>query len=99
MIPAFRKINADDFKLMQVQSNVEKTLAPLSRLELVNGNLVEVIVGTSPIQVEHLLSREPLGWFIVGKNANSDVWQTQPFTLEYITLQATATATVTIWVF
>ncbi len=84
---------------MSVQSNIEKSLSPLSRLEIVNGNLITVAVTTADKQVEHLLGRLPIGWIVVGKDANANVWQTAAFNDSYITLQASTTVNLTLWVF
>ena len=60
-----------------------------------------VIVGTSPVNIAHRLGRTPIGWVVVDKNANSDVWSpsSSPQPSSLLTLQASTPVTIKLLVF
>lgn len=100
MIKAFRKINSSDRELMAVQTNVEQTLGPLSRLPILDGTLLtSIAISTSDTQVSHKLGRIPQGYMIAGQNADARIWQSSAATDQFITLKASSAVITTIWVF
>ncbi len=75
-------------------------LNPLLALPLVNGSMVSAsLAATTPQAINHLLGRMPQGWFLVDNTANAVVWRTQPFNATSLTLEASVTTTVNLWVF
>ncbi len=72
-----------------------------------NGQEIPIILGTTPKNVAHKLGRAYRGWFVAGKNANADIWVDPPVAgvdpnpdhTKFLRLDASATVTVTLWVF
>jgi hypothetical protein len=77
------------------------TINPILALPILNGTMIDTINLTSgvPLAINHLLQRNPQGWFLVDNTANASVWRTQPFNKNTLTLQSSATTTISIWVF
>lgn len=99
MIQPFRKIRTQDKELTQLQNSLARIFLDLLGLEILNGRLIEdVEVTTSTATVNHGLNRELKGWIVVKKNADRRVWQTD-ITSTTLTLDASATVTVSLWVF
>lgn len=57
------------------------------------------LVASTPLAVNHLLSRPMQGWFIVDITAAANVYRTQPLNAQTITLESTADCQLTIWVY
>jgi|ERR1700759_2067623 len=57
-----------------------------------------IALGTTTVAVAHQLGKKPVGWQIIDKNAQADVWRdsTQTTTNDTIPLKASATVTVDI---
>lgn len=99
MIKPFQKVRTQDKELMQLQNSLSRVFLDLLGLEILNGRLIEdVEVTTSQVTVNHGLNRELKGWIVVKKNADRRVWQTD-ITATTLTLDASATVTVSLWVF
>ncbi len=52
-----------------------------------------------PKTIATTLSRMQLGWFLIDNMASCNVWRTQPFNSQNITLESSADTTISIWVF
>ena len=76
-------------------------LDPILANPMLSGNSVSDIdlVASTPQAINHLLGRSPQGWFLTDNIADSVVWRTQPFNNKTITLESSATTTISIWVF
>ena len=78
-ILGFKKIRTSNPELMRVQDEVEQILNPLAKLEILDGHLlrdISITAGT-PLVVNHGLARPVIGWVVVRKNANADIWDSQ----------------------
>jgi hypothetical protein len=82
-------------------ADVAAGLNELARLPLLDGALVEGrALSTTPVDVPHGLGRTWRGWIVVGKSANIDIWESgQRDRTRYLTLDASGTVTVSLWVF
>jgi hypothetical protein len=99
LINAFRKIVAKDYDLQRVQENCALAFKQVLEKELLDGVMVTATITNAPTSVSHTLGRQPLGWFIVDKQATGDVWRTA-WNDRIITLvSGAASLPVTIWVF
>lgn len=58
-----------------------------------------VLDANTPKTIPTTLSRMQLGWFPIDNTASCNVWRTQPFNSQNITLEASANTTISIWVF
>ncbi len=76
-------------------------LNPILAIPFLNGLQIDGIklAATTPKVINHLLQRMMQGWFVLDNNANAVIWRTQPFNDLTITLEASAAATISIWVF
>ncbi len=77
------------------------TLNPILALPILNGIQLDNIslATTTPKAINHLLQRNPQGWFVLDNTANSVVWRTKAFNDTTITLEASAATTISIWIF
>ncbi len=96
----FRKVAATG-ETAKLQERLQEVLAPVLTSAIIDGTLLKNVELTSAVtQVAHGLGREPLGWIIVNKTANQDVWQpSNDLPRRFLNLQASGTVTVSIWVF
>ncbi len=99
----FKRIKAQDFELQRVQENAGITLDELTNIEILNGNLISVILSSSDTQVAHKLHRPALGYFVVRCSSPGgivfDSATINSLPNEFLILKATATVTVTLWIF
>lgn len=104
-IVPFKKIQTDRV-LGQVQSNIEASLTPIQKSLIIDGIFLPGIVlkssDSNGTQINHLLGRNPNGYIVVNKNANSDVWQSDvqnTLSDKIIYLKCSADVTVSLWIF
>lgn len=94
---------ADDLQLAKVQDNIFNAFQALPfDFLILNGNFVEATIANVDTPVEHGLKRDLIGWVIVDKNANADVWKSataNPRPQDQIILIATASVAVKIYFF
>lgn len=77
MIDDFKKFKAKDEDLNLVQENVAKVFKSILAnplIDMVFLKDIDLLTGQDNI-VEHKLQRKPLGFVIVNKNAEADIWQ------------------------
>lgn len=82
-----------------LQHNTERGLRDLPGNIITQGRLIEnQEVATAGTRIPHGLKRRLRGWFLVGQDANATVWETARDE-SFLSLDASATVTVSIWVF
>lgn len=88
--PAIR--DREDQYQRDAREAIKQLDAPGARKITVSG----VLLGTTTVLVNHQLGKKPVGWLVVSKNAQADIWSdsTQPTTSDKIPLKASATVTV-----
>ena len=98
----FTRINVEDYDLTRVQDAIEEALGPIVTSPILDANLIQNVVLTSgqDNQVSHGLGRAFRMWWVVTKDANSDIWAipNQTFTSRFLTLRCSADVTVSLWV-
>ena len=64
-------------ELNTVQDSIEQVITPLTNAQVVDGNYIKEIDLTVSADnlVEHKLGREPLGWIVVRKFADANIWE------------------------
>jgi hypothetical protein len=69
-------------------------------MAILNGVQIDgvVLASGTPKSIPHGLGAVPTGWFLVDNNANAVVYRTA-WTNQTITLEPSANATVSIWVY
>lgn len=83
------------------QTKWASTLNPLLAIPMLSGIQLDdiVLAATTPKTINHLLQKMPQGWFVLDNNANAVIWRTKAFNDLTITLEASAAATISIWIF
>lgn len=101
-IKALKKISTDNQEMTKFQDYVEQALSGVLNSKIVDGvqlNGIELTAGQFT-PVEHKLGRKPLGYVIVGRNANATVWDTEsPLPSKTLMLRPSANVTVSLWVY
>lgn len=101
MISNIRKTRTEDRGLQVVQDSVFQCLETIRRKEILDGRRIkDVYVDSStPTEVAHGLGRPLIGWLVISKNANANLWQTTSDEESILTLNTSADVTVSLWVF
>lgn len=109
----FRK-NSNTVKVMKrvevpenvakLQDNLTEAIKNYEISKILDGNLVTGLVLKSGVvnKVKHKLGRPVLGYIVVRKNAQSDIWDSQDsnkFKELTLNLHCSSNATVDLWVF
>lgn len=97
----FNQIHTNNADLNRVQDNIVLFTTPITNISILDGALVEdVSLSTSETKVNHTLQRKPIGWIIVKKDAAQDVYESGSTNQDrFLSLTATGTVTVSLWVF
>jgi len=91
-------INTKDNVLNRIQAEVQKVNSVLT-CPLLNGNLVTAdLLASGGVSVNHGLGRAPLGWIVVDAPVAVTTWSTES-NRNVLVLNASADASVTLWVF
>lgn len=96
----YKKLSSLDPVVKQLQENIEQAINPVLTKEIINGILIKDIVLTtgSVDKVNHKLGRNPIGYIVVKRNANSVIWESA-MDSRTISLNCSANVTVTLWIF
>lgn len=82
-----------------LQHNTERGLREIPGNLIMQGRLLEgLTVSTTATPIAHGLGRRPRGFFVVDRQGNTQIWRTA-WDTKFITLDASASDTVSIWVF
>jgi len=100
----FKRLISEDKAVSQLQQNVIDAFNNQSvRNPILDGVLLKNVVLSSAAtnKVSHTLGRTPVGYFIISKNANANVYDstTPDLPTLFLYLNTTANVTVNIWVF
>lgn len=76
-------------------------LNPLLENPINQGVAIEAVVLSAavPKEIKTTLNRMQLGWFVTDINGAATIYRSQPFTTNTLTLIASATVTINLWVF
>lgn len=98
-MPALRKINCKDLDLERVQDNISTAYDSAVSNPLLNGSfLTDIALSVGDNTVSHKLFRIPVGYLIVLKNANSDIYNGE-MNDRFLILNASVAVTVSIYIF
>lgn len=86
--------------VQQFMDMVIGNLKRMQQLGTIDGVLLKniALTGGTAKRIVHGLGRAPQGWILARQNANSVVWETTADSAS-ITLQASATCTINVWVY
>lgn len=76
-------------------------LNPVLANPLVQGVMITGIVlpANTDVTIPTTLGRMQQGWFVTDNIDNCNIWRTQPFNSQNMTLQSSGTTTISLWVF
>lgn len=94
----FKTIQFDDFKINKFQDNVQEFLDQFKPIQFLRGTILDLSVTTTATRFEHGLQRQPVGWFVLDKTANSNLWRTA-WDERSISFTSSSTARFKIWIF
>jgi hypothetical protein len=101
-LKAFKKVDFKDKDISKFQSNVQEFLGQFNTV-LNNGLILENLsVGTTTVDIPHLLGRSYQGWHLLDIDADARVWRDSTSSAnssKFLPLKASASATIKIWVF
>ena len=93
-----KKIIVDDYDLNKIQGYTRDFADQFSDNPFINGRSIDATIGTSATVINHGLQQTPLGWIILDRTNNSNVWRVS-WDSKSITLQASVSTTIKLWVF
>lgn len=94
------KIRGLTFEVNKLQDNIVNAVGPLLTNPINYGIILESIQldGSTPLTIDHLLGRQPLGWIVVDKSAAGSPYRTA-WDTRTITLHANSAVTLSIYIF
>ena len=89
----FIKIITTDSELNRLQTNIEDALTPITKKPQLDSEILTNITLTVGIvnNIPHKLNRIPIGFKLINKNAQSDVWNAQKSDSKFLYLTPSAT--------
>jgi hypothetical protein len=99
----FKKVGQKSPEVTQFQDNCEQTFNRLTNKQILDGVLLEdVVLTTAALNVSHGLGRPVTGYMVIKRNANAVVYDNESSNTkktQFLILRASATVTVSLWVF
>lgn len=97
-IKELETIQFDDEKINRMQAFIKKFANQFMNRQIIDGILVSINLSNGVNSVNHGLGRKPLGFMVVSKSGNVDIWGTN-FTDKTLTLSTSGAVSGSIWVF
>ena len=94
----YKKLTGLNYEMSKTVQYTEEFLSQISNLEFLSGKMLSISVTTSSQDFNHRLGKTPVGWFIVDKNSNSNVWRTG-WSDKTISFQGSLASDIKVWVF
>lgn len=102
MLTPFRKVKVTDDSVRNLQDAIAQIFNQVLKKQIIDGVMIEGLTITSgtPLSINHGLDTLVRGWILVRKNSNSNVWESVSATpTKTLILNASATVTISLWVF
>ena len=93
-----KKVNVSDYNLQKIQGYTRDFAGQFIANPFIVGRILDLDLTTTATAFNHGLQQTPTGWIILDKNSNADVWRTA-WDERTITLDASASTTIKLWVF
>lgn len=95
----FNKLQHPDQLINRIQDNVSNAVNPVTSIQFLDGQqLTDITLQAGvPTEVSHRLQKPVSNYWVTKLNANAVIWD-QGSTSTTITLVASATATINLWV-
>jgi len=97
-----KRINTEDKNLNQVQENVDKVLDGINQNPLLGGRIKQDVVlkELEPFELEHGMNRQVIGYFIIKKSGEADVWDTKSnIPSKTLILTSTKNVVISLYIF
>lgn len=99
MIQFLRKLKFADREVTALQDNVTLVLNQVTKKVVIDGvQLTAISLATGSNRINHTLGRQPLGWIVTDINAAVVPYRTA-WDANTITLVATGSVTVNLWIY
>jgi hypothetical protein len=100
-LKGFRKPPQNEGPMQALTIAVGDFTRQLEQNPLLDGRIIkDITISTAATNVSHGLNRQWIGWFVVSKASSASIYETtQVNTSQYLTLIASSSATVDIYVF
>lgn len=97
----FSKIRTVDADIRRFQDAVGNTFKSISDLPLISGELVKdiAITATTTNTIPHRLDRVPVGYLVIDRNADANIWTVKKATDKFLYLDSSLTCSISLWVF
>lgn len=98
----FKKIDFKDKDVSKFQDSVDEYLNQLNAVVLDGIILTDVLIGTTTTEISHKLGRNFQGWHLLDIHGDARVWRDTSSTADltkFLPLKASASVTVSLWVF
>ena len=92
------KLQSSDYVTKQLQENIVNPLNSLKNNSLLNGRLITLTTSMGDNTINHGMGKQPVGWAVVDKTANINLYRTS-WDSKKLVINASAIATITLWVF
>lgn len=99
MIRRVNRIPVKDGDLDKVQREVASVVNEVVLNPFLKGRSVSATIGTSDTSVLHGLGFTPAGYILTGMDADARVWESAARTSTTLTLRASASVGVDLWVY
>ena len=92
-----------EYDLAVIQDNVSRVFDVLTDQPILDGNMLsDIALTTATSEVAHKLDRDYVGWMVVDNVGNAVVYRDDTTTTDktkFISMTASATTTIKLWVF
>jgi len=97
---ALQKIRGLPYDVNKLQDNVSAAITPILTNPLNYGIILPnvEVPGAAPVTIEHKLGRQPLGWIVIDKTKQADVWKIS-WSDKFITLDSSAVTSINLYIF
>lgn len=97
----FDRIQTEDALLNRIQDRLKSVINAIVGKPLIDGLLLEdvALAAIATNQVPHKLGRLPRGWIVVKRSSGAVIYDNVAADDKFLTLNSSAAATVTLWVF
>ena len=94
------KIRGLEYNVNKLQDNISAVLEPVLTNPINFGIIVRDIVlpGSADVSINHLLARQPQGWFVIDTNASDFPYRVK-WDAKTITFNSAGPVTVSIYIF
>lgn len=80
------------------QQNVEDEFSAVNRISILDNRIISNVVVSTSTAVEHKLGRTPLGYIVINRNANAQIWN-GTIDDKFLNLNSSGAVTVSLLVF